>query len=163
MSTVAQLLLRWCDKDCGIFNTLCTFIYVFAHCEHHRRVSSNLVEKFDIKKLNSLFFLQKIRQFMTNQEAIYILRQIRLLVVRKEKMRQNSKRPIGFFSISLQANKNKENKELMLQQQIKYGLQNLKETPALEPDYGVIKKKPYIFYSSVFAFDTVLNQLEINI
>lgn len=30
--TIAQILLRWCDKDCEIFNTLCTLVWVFAHC-----------------------------------------------------------------------------------------------------------------------------------
>lgn len=28
--TVSQMLLRWCDKDCNIFNTLCSVIWVFA-------------------------------------------------------------------------------------------------------------------------------------
>lgn len=38
--TIAQMLLRWCDKDCGIFNTLCTLVWVFAHCEFKSKVSS---------------------------------------------------------------------------------------------------------------------------
>lgn len=37
--TVAQMLLRWCDKDSEIFNTLCTLIWVFAHCPKKRKVS----------------------------------------------------------------------------------------------------------------------------
>lgn len=96
----------------------------------------------------------------TNRDAFYILRNIQHLVARKEKIRQNSKRPIGFTSISLQAYK-KENRNLP-QQQIIYGV-NLKEEPALHPDYGVIKKKPYIFYSSVFAFKTIIDKLNIDI
>lgn len=36
--TIAQMLLRWCDKDCGIFNTLCTLIWVFAHCDTKKKV-----------------------------------------------------------------------------------------------------------------------------
>lgn len=27
--TVAQILSRWCDKDCDIFNVLCTVLWVF--------------------------------------------------------------------------------------------------------------------------------------
>jgi abnormal spindle-like microcephaly-associated protein len=38
LMTIAQMLLRWCDKDCGIFNTLCTLVWVFAHCENKRAV-----------------------------------------------------------------------------------------------------------------------------
>jgi abnormal spindle-like microcephaly-associated protein len=37
--TIASMLLRWCDKDCGIFNTLCTLIWVFSHCEKKKKVS----------------------------------------------------------------------------------------------------------------------------
>lgn len=37
--TIAQMLLRWCDKDCEIFNTLCTLIWLFAHCPYKRHVS----------------------------------------------------------------------------------------------------------------------------
>lgn len=37
--TIAQMLLRWCDKDCDIFNTLCTLIWIFAHCPVKRKVS----------------------------------------------------------------------------------------------------------------------------
>jgi abnormal spindle-like microcephaly-associated protein len=37
--TVAQMLLRWCDKECGIFNTLCSLIYVFSYCEDKKMVS----------------------------------------------------------------------------------------------------------------------------
>lgn len=29
--TIAQMLLRWCDKDCPIFNTLCTLVWIFSH------------------------------------------------------------------------------------------------------------------------------------
>lgn len=97
---------------------------------------------------------------MTNREALYILRNTKSLVSRKEKMRQNSKHPLGFNSISLQAYKKE--KQFLPQQQVVYG-QNLKEVPALEPDYGVVKTKPYIFYSSVFAFETILDKLGINL
>lgn len=29
--TIAQMLLRWCDKECGIFITLCTLVWIFGH------------------------------------------------------------------------------------------------------------------------------------
>lgn len=38
--TIAQMLLRWCDKDSEIFNTLCTLIWVFAHCPKKRKVTN---------------------------------------------------------------------------------------------------------------------------
>lgn len=38
--TVAQMLLRWCDKECGIFNTLCSVIYVQVQSDRMREVSS---------------------------------------------------------------------------------------------------------------------------
>lgn len=97
----------------------------------------------------------------TNRDANYILHNIQQLVARKEKMRQNSKRPLGFTSVSLQAYKKE--KQFLAQQQVIYGLQNLHDLPALEPDYGIIKAKPYIFYSSVFAFETILSKLDIHI
>lgn len=40
--TIAQMLLRWCDKECGIFNTLCTLIWIFSHYPDKRRVSLNV-------------------------------------------------------------------------------------------------------------------------
>lgn len=38
--TIAQMLMRWCDKDCDIFNTLCTLIWVFSHSPEKQRVSN---------------------------------------------------------------------------------------------------------------------------
>lgn len=38
--TVAQMLLRWCDKECAIFNTLCSVIYVQVQCSRMRAVSN---------------------------------------------------------------------------------------------------------------------------
>lgn len=40
--TIAQMLLRWCDKDCEIFNTLCTLIWIFAHCPVKCKVCNHL-------------------------------------------------------------------------------------------------------------------------
>ncbi|CAO1402944.1 unnamed protein product [Diamesa serratosioi] len=150
LMTIAQMLLRWCDKDCGIFNTLCTLVWVFAHC--------------DTKK-------QMIRKFMMQQDGSFVMSQIRVQVKRKENMRANSKKPIGFQSISL----HKYQKDYQLLQQKQYisqyssgfitpaMLQQCKQMPSFAPDYGVVKTKPYIFYSSVFAYDQILRILDINL
>lgn len=37
--TIAQMLLRWSDKDCPIFNTLCTLVWVFIHSEEKKKVN----------------------------------------------------------------------------------------------------------------------------
>lgn len=37
--TIAQMLLRWCDKECGIFITLCTLIWIFGHNPQMNEVS----------------------------------------------------------------------------------------------------------------------------
>lgn len=124
--TIAQMLLRWCDKDCGIFNTLCTLIWVFAHSPEKR---------------------QKIREFMTTPEAIYVVRETKKLVARKEKMKKNIRKPLMSFS-------SRDN------QGVNFSDRSL---PSLEPDYGVIRNKPYVFISSVFAFDCILSKLKIDI
>ncbi|KAL7019821.1 hypothetical protein ACKWTF_011267 [Chironomus riparius] len=145
--TIAQMLLRWCDKDCGIFNTLCTLIWVFAHCKKKKRI---------------------IRNFMMMKDGEYIMSQIKQNVLRKENMRKNSRRPIGFQSISLI--KYKKDYQLQLRHQpTVYSsgfitaemLKQCRQLPSLEPDYGVVRMHPYIFYSSVFAFDCVLAALDI--
>lgn len=38
LETIAQMLLRWSDKECPIFNTLCTLIYVFIQTPNHKKV-----------------------------------------------------------------------------------------------------------------------------
>ncbi|XP_055848549.1 protein abnormal spindle [Episyrphus balteatus] len=124
--TIAQMLLRWCDKDCGIFNTLCTLIWVFAHSPEKR---------------------QKIREFMTTAEAIYVVRETKKLVARKEKMKKNIRKPL--MSAAVRDHHG-----------IVFGDKAL---PSLEPDYGVIRNKPYVFISSVFGFDSVLSKLKIDI
>jgi abnormal spindle-like microcephaly-associated protein len=80
---------------------------------------------------------------MTTYEAIYMLRETKKLVLRKEKMKKNVKRPYGCIVPP--------NATLM------------KQLPATEPDYGVIRQKPYTFYSSVFGFEMALKALNINI
>ncbi|XP_050079475.1 protein abnormal spindle [Anopheles maculipalpis] len=120
--TVSQMLLRWCDKDCGIFSTLCTLLWVLSH---------------DNKKKNA------IRRYMISKDAIYMLRETKKLVQRKEKMRKNVQRPVGCLVAP--------NPQLM------------RTVPALEPDYGVNRSKPYVFYSSVFGFERVLQKLEVDL
>lgn len=98
----------------------------------------------------------------------FILAQIKQNVLRKENMRKNSRRPIGFQSISLVKYKKDYQMQLRYSSNIfKSGfitpemLQQCKEIPSLQPDYGVVKTTPYIFYSSVFAFDKVVKILDI--
>ncbi|XP_013115134.2 protein abnormal spindle [Stomoxys calcitrans] len=128
--TIAQMLLRWCDKDCEIFNTLCTLIWIFAHCPVKRKI---------------------IRDFMTTTDAIYMVRETKKLVARKEKMKQNVRKPA--VAITQRSGSQQ-------QQQPNFSSRAL---PSLEPDYGVIRNKPYTFISSVYAFDTILYKLGIDI
>ncbi|XP_030559748.1 protein abnormal spindle [Drosophila novamexicana] len=125
--TIAQMLLRWCDKDSEIFNTLCTLIWVFAHCPKKRRI---------------------IHNYMTNTEAIYMVRETKKLVARKEKMKQNARKPLA--SVTGRHG----------QQMPNFLPRSL---PSLEPDFGIIRGRPYTFISSVFAFDTILCKLKIDI
>lgn len=78
-----------------------------------------------------------------------MVRETKKLVARKEKMRQNTRKPISptvcFAKASYKATFNS----------CAY--------PSIEPDYGVVRTKPYIFISSVFAFDTILQKLGIEI
>lgn len=107
---------------------------------------------------------------MLMKDGEFILQQIKQLVIRKENMRRNSRRPIGFQSISL----TKYKKDYQLQLRFKNNnnefssgfitaqmLQECREMPSLVSDFGVVKLKPYIFYSSVFAFDCILDILNI--
>uniref|UniRef100_A0A1A9V0G2 Calponin-homology (CH) domain-containing protein n=1 Tax=Glossina austeni TaxID=7395 RepID=A0A1A9V0G2_GLOAU len=128
--TIAQMLLRWCDKDCEIFNTLCTLIWVFAHCDVKRKIISD---------------------FMTTTDAIYMLRETKKLVARKEKMKQNLRK-------SSQTNLCNSPRQRQLSPKFSSHV-----LPSLEPDYGVIRTSPYTFISSVYAFDTVLKKLGIDV
>lgn len=46
--TVAQILYRWCDKDCDIFNVLCTLLYVFIQCPIINQVKIDSMIKFHL-------------------------------------------------------------------------------------------------------------------
>lgn len=105
------------------------------------------------------------------KDGDFIISQIKQNVARKENMRKNSRRPIGFQSISLIKYKKDYLQQLRFNPQTTvYSsgfitpemLQQCREMPSLQPDFGVVKTKPYIFYSSVFAFDNLLDKLEIN-
>ncbi|XP_022209466.2 protein abnormal spindle [Drosophila obscura] len=126
--TIAQMLLRWCDKDSEIFNTLCTLIWVFAHCPKKRRI---------------------IHDYMSNTEAIYMVRETNKLVARKEKMKQNARKHPPITSVRHPS------------QQLP--IFSPRALPSLEPDFGIIRNSPYTFISSVFAFDTILSKLNIEI
>ncbi|XP_034660450.1 protein abnormal spindle [Drosophila subobscura] len=126
--TIAQMLLRWCDKDSEIFNTLCTLIWVFAHCPKKRKI---------------------IHDYMTNTEAIYMVRETKKLVARKEKMKQNARKHPPITNVRHPS-----------QQLQTFSPRAL---PSLEPDFGIIRNSPYTFISSVFAFDTILCKLKIDI
>lgn len=86
---------------------------------------------------------------MTTAEAIYVVRETKKLVARKEKMRQNVRKPTL--------------PTLVLGRQNNKPLFSSRAYPGVEPDYGVVRTKPYIFVSSVFAFDTILQKLGIEI
>lgn len=112
-----------------------------------------------------------IRKFMMQQDGSYVMSQIKMQVKRKENMRRNCRKPIGFQSISL----HKYQKDYQLLQQNQHTsqyssgfitpamLQQCKQMPSFAPDYGVVKTKPYIFYSSVFAYDQILKILDIHL
>lgn len=86
---------------------------------------------------------------MTTPEAIYVVRETKKLVARKEKMKQNVRKPtLPTWGLGKPNNKS---------------AFSPRSYPSIEPDYGVVRTKPYIFISSVFAFDTILQKLGIEI
>lgn len=112
-----------------------------------------------------------IREFMMQQDGSYVMSQIKMQVKRKENMRTNSRKPIGFQSISLHKYQKDHQQVPHNQHTSQYSsgfitpamLQQCKQMPSFAPDYGVVKTKPYIFYSSVFAYDQILNILGIHL
>ncbi|XP_059610908.1 protein abnormal spindle [Phlebotomus argentipes] len=118
---IAQMLLRWCDKQSGIFNTLCTLIWVFIQ---------------DPRKN------EKIREFMVTRDALFMAREIKKLVLRKENMKRNTQR---------------------VSERGQVDQQSLRKLPSLKPDYGVIRNQVYVFNCSIFAFDTILSKMDINL
>lgn len=43
LETISQILMRWSDKECPIFNTLCTLLYVFIQTPHHKKVMRYII------------------------------------------------------------------------------------------------------------------------
>ncbi|XP_055315323.1 protein abnormal spindle [Sitodiplosis mosellana] len=116
--TVAQILYRWCDKDCDIFNVLCTVLYVFIQCP-------------TINK--------QMRDFMVTREAIFLLREAKKLVARKERMRSIT--PPAWMPVLTPKEK--------------------RTLPMLETNFGVRSSKNYMFNCSIFGLDTILSQMNI--
>lgn len=78
---------------------------------------------------------------MTTREAQFMLGEIKQLVTRKENMRKNRN-----YNTKTVTDKEKRQK------------------PMLAPDFGLQKlNKGYIFHCSVYAFDTILSKLRINV
>lgn len=92
--------------------------------------------------------MQIIHNYMTNTEAIYMVRETKKLVARKENMKKNARKP----QVSIYGRQG--------QQLPTFSPRSL---PSLEPDFGIIRGRPYTFISSVFAFDTILSKLQIDI
>lgn len=79
---------------------------------------------------------------MVTREALYLLREAKKLVARKERMRTNT--PPPWMPVLTPKEK--------------------RMLPMLETNFDVIADtKNYIFNSSVFAFDTILSKLQINL
>lgn len=140
--TVSQMLWRWCDKECNIFNTLCTVIWLFAQNPVMNKVIILLF--YFIFNFYSYIpsRLQQIRDYMTTRDSMFVLGEIKKMVLRKENMRRN-KAPNPLFP--------------------KLTPQQRRQMPELLPDFGLRRAKDfaYIFNCSVFAFDTILAKLNI--
>lgn len=78
----------------------------------------------------------------TSHEAYFTLSEMKKLVIRKENMRRN-KIPNRNFPVLTARQK--------------------REYPSVHPDFGLKSSKVYIFNCSVFAFDTILSKLLINV
>lgn len=107
---------------------------------------------------------------MMERNGEFIISQIKQSVIRKENMRKNSRRPIGYQSISLVKYKKDYQMQLRYKQDATVFssgfitpemMRQCRELPSLQPDYGVVKTSPYIFYSAVFAFESLRKILDI--
>lgn len=81
---------------------------------------------------------------MTTPEAVYMLRETKKLLLRKENMKKNIRKTSITSTPQRQCNV------------LTFSPQSI---PNFEPDFGVVRNKPYTFISSVFAFETVLDAL----
>lgn len=80
---------------------------------------------------------------MTTHEALYMLSETKRAVIRKETIRRNR-------------NQTNRNQPILTARQ-------KRQLPMLEPDFGMKSNKPYIFYCSIFALETILNKLKIKV
>lgn len=78
---------------------------------------------------------------MTSYDSeLFTLTEIKRLVKRKENMQKNKQ------NASTPSRSNARQRD---------------QLPMLKPDFGMNVAKPYIFQNSVFAFDVILNRLDI--
>lgn len=92
-----------------------------------------------------LFVLQIIHNYMTMRDGVFILKETKKAVVRKEKMLTN-KQKLGVFRTQSTETA------------------DMERLPTLECDYGIeMATHLYVFKSRVFALDTILNGLEIEL
>lgn len=84
-----------------------------------------------------------MRDFMVTREAVFLLRETKKLVARKERMRATNP-PVWMPILTT-----KEKRKL----------------PMLDTNFGVkgAKEKNYMFNCSVFGFDTILSKMNINL
>lgn len=89
--------------------------------------------------------LQIIHNYMTAHDGVFILKETKKAVDRKEKMLTNKQRLGVFRTQSTET-------------------QDMTRLPTLECDYGIeMATHLYVFKSRVFALDTVLSGLEIDL
>lgn len=88
-----------------------------------------------------MFFLQQMRDFMVTKEAIFLMREARKLVARKERMRTIT--PPVWMPILTPKEK--------------------RTLPMLETNFGVRTPKNYMFNCSVFGLETILKQMNISV
>lgn len=81
---------------------------------------------------------------MTMRDGVFILRETKKAVIRKEKMLHNKQRLGVFRTQSTET--------------------DLEQLPTLECDYGMnLPTHLYVFKSRVFGFNTILNELAIEL
>lgn len=86
--------------------------------------------------------MQQIRDFMITKEAIFLLRETKKMVARKERMRANNTQ--SWMPVLTKTER--------------------RTIPMLETNFGVRSAtKNYMYNCSVFAFDSILSKLKISI
>lgn len=82
---------------------------------------------------------------MVTSDAIFMLKETQKLTIRKGKMRKSIKKPFGCHLTQLPNHIDP------------------MQLPSLSPDYGLIRGRPYVFYSPSFALETVLSTFSVNL